>query len=435
MLNFTIIFDCVFLSVLLYQIIHFFLQYLVLKRKELIYYSLFLLSAAAFYFIYQTAGFFHIVFSSVLTTIFTAVQMSFAFIQNYFYILFVLYYLNLINTRYRVFYLLKYYKYYNFIFIFIFIGLGFLKIDSQNLFALISLLTVPLSILLVIMIWRLKMPYSNIVSLGIVCNIIGAIASYTLILNQNYQQLHLPFTTFFPSQLGMLVDIIILGYGLSLKAAESDKKLVIALQANHKLIEDERNRVAKDLHDGLGGLLSGVKLSLQSITGNVIISDQHAVALKRILSQLDNAISEMRRVAHSMMPESLMRFGLVQAIEDFCYDLNESKIVQLKLYHHGLEQRLDSSAEITLFRIIQELVNNAIKHAEATNVMIHLVRIENQLTLTVEDNGTGFDINSIKKNKGMGLSNIQSRINFLKGNLEIDSQPDIGTSFYITIPY
>jgi len=279
------------------------------------------------------------------------------------------------------------------------------------------------------------MPYSNIVSLGIVCNIIGAIASYTLILNQNYQQLHLPFTTFFPSQLGMLVDIIILGYGLSLKAAESDKKLVIALQANHKLIEDERNRVAKDLHDGLGGLLSGVKLSLQSITGNVIISDQHAVALKRILSQLDNAISEMRRVAHSMMPESLMRFGLVQAIEDFCYDLNESKIVQLKLYHHGLEQRLDSSAEITLFRIIQELVNNAIKHAEATNVMIHLVRIENQLTLTVEDNGTGFDINSIKKNKGMGLSNIQSRINFLKGNLEIDSQPDIGTSFYITIPY
>ncbi|MCC6582952.1 MAG: sensor histidine kinase [Chitinophagales bacterium] len=423
-----------FLSVLLYQIIHFTLQYLVLKRKELIYYSLFLLSAAAFYFIYQTAGFFHIFFPSVLNTIFNAVQMSFAFIQNYFYITFVLYYLSLKNTKYRVFYLLKYYKVYNFAFIFIFIGLGFLKIESQNLFGMISLLTVPISIVLVVMIWRLKIPYSNIVSLGIVCNITGAIASYILILNENYEQMHLPFTTFFPSQLGMLIDIIILGYGLSLKAAESDKKLVIALQANQKLIEDERNRVARDLHDGLGGLLSGVKLSLLSITGNIIISDQHAAAFKRVLFQLDNAISEMRRVAHSMMPESLLRFGLVQATEDFCYDINESKMVQLNFYHHGLEQRLDSSAEITLFRVIQELVNNAIKHAAATNVMIHLVRNENQLILTVEDNGTGFDINNIKKSKGVGLSNIQSRINFLKGNLEIESKQDIGTSFYITIP-
>lgn len=434
MLNFTVIFDCMFLSVLLYQIIHFSLQYLVVKRKELFFYSIFLLSAATFYFIYQTAGFFNIVFPSVLNMIFTAIQMSFAFIQNYFYILFVLHYLNLINTKYRVYYLLKYYKIYNFIFIFIFIVFGFLKIESQSLFAIVSLLTVPLSVALVIMIWRLKIPYSNIVSLGIICNIIGAISSYILILNENYEQMHLPFTSFFPSQLGMLIDIIILGYGLSLKAAESDKKLVIALQANQKLIEDERNRVAKDLHDGLGGLLSGVKLSLQSITGNIIISDQHAAALKRVLLQLDNAISEMRRVAHSMMPESLMRFGLVQAIEDFCYDINESKMVQLHFYHHGLEKRLDSSTEITLFRVIQELVNNSIKHAAATNVMIHLLRIENQLTLTVEDNGTGFDTNNIKKSKGVGLSNIQSRVNFLKGNLEIDSQNNIGTSFYISIP-
>ena len=192
--------------------------------------------------------------------------------------------------------------------------------------------------------------------------------------------------------------------------------------------------MAKDLHDGLGGLLSGVKLSLQSITGNIIISDQHAAALKRVLLLLDNAISEMRRVAHSMMPESSMRFGLLQAIDDFCYDINESKMVQLHFYHHGLEKRLDSSTEITLFRVIQELVNNSIKHAAATNVMIHLLRIENQLTLTVEDNGTGFDTNNIKKSKGVGLSNIQSRVNFLKGNLEIDSQNNIGTSFYISIP-
>jgi two-component system NarL family sensor kinase len=201
-----------------------------------------------------------------------------------------------------------------------------------------------------------------------------------------------------------------------------------------KVQEEERGRVAKDLHDGLGGILSGIKLNLSAMKGNVILQQQDAGLFAKSIEQLDNAISEMRRVAHNMMPESLLKFGLTQAIQDYCESINESKIIQLAYKDIGMNERLDNSIEIVLYRIIQELVNNSIKHAQAQHVIIQLVKNEKNVTLTVEDDGKGFDVNVLEKIKGFGLSNIQSRVDYLKGNLEIDSQNNIGTSFYITIP-
>jgi len=201
-----------------------------------------------------------------------------------------------------------------------------------------------------------------------------------------------------------------------------------------KVQEEERGRVAKDLHDGLGGMLSGIKLNLSAMKGNVILQQQDAGLFAKSIEQLDNAISEMRRVAHNMMPESLLKFGLTQAIQDYCESINESKIIQLAYKDIGMNERLDNSIEIVLYRIIQELVNNSIKHAQAQHVIIQLVKNEKNVTLTVEDDGKGFDVNVLEKIKGFGLSNIQSRVDYLKGNLEIESQNNIGTSFYITIP-
>lgn len=201
-----------------------------------------------------------------------------------------------------------------------------------------------------------------------------------------------------------------------------------------KVQEEERGRVAKDLHDGLGGMLSGIKLNLSAMKGNVILQQQDAGLFAKSIEQLDNAISEMRRVAHNMMPESLLKFGLSQAVQDYCESLNESGVIQVTFKNLGLNERIENSVEIVLYRIIQELVNNVIKHARAQHIFIQLSKNEHQLTLTVEDDGKGFDVNKIDNLKGFGLSNIQSRVNFLKGNLEIDSKQDIGTSFYITIP-
>ena len=201
-----------------------------------------------------------------------------------------------------------------------------------------------------------------------------------------------------------------------------------------KVQEEERGRVAKDLHDGLGGMLSGIKLNLSAMKGNVILHEQDANLFTKSILQLDSAIAEMRRLAHNMMPESLLKFGLVQAIHDYCESINESKIIQLTFKYFALNQRLENSTEIVLYRIIQELVNNAIKHAQAKNILIQLTKNENQLTLTVEDDGKGFDVKMLENIKGFGLTNIQSRVDYLKGNLEIDSKQNIGTSFYITIP-
>ncbi|HRI20490.1 MAG TPA: tetratricopeptide repeat protein, partial [Panacibacter sp.] len=127
--------------------------------------------------------------------------------------------------------------------------------------------------------------------------------------------------------------------------------------------EAERNRMAKDLHDGLGGMLSGIKLNLSSMQGNMIVHEKDVQLFSKSILQLDNAITEMRRVAHNMMPEALLKFGLSEAIQDYCDGINESNSVKMKFTQLGLQQPLDKPTEVILYRIVQELSNNAIKHA------------------------------------------------------------------------
>ncbi|MDJ1479682.1 sensor histidine kinase [Cytophagaceae bacterium YF14B1] len=193
--------------------------------------------------------------------------------------------------------------------------------------------------------------------------------------------------------------------------------------------EAERSRLAKDLHDGLGGMLSSIKLSLSDMKGDMILSEQNASSFSRAVDQLDDTIRELRRVAHSMMPEALVRFGLVRALQGFCNDLGRSAHLSIDLQTIGLEDRLDSSTEIIVYRIVQELLNNIIKHAGATEVLVQIARAENNLNLTVEDNGKGFDTSG--SYQGIGLSNIRSRVEYLNGNLEIQSSPGTGTSVNI----
>ena len=217
------------------------------------------------------------------------------------------------------------------------------------------------------------------------------------------------------------------------KQLQQEKKLE-ATQTILRTQEEERTRVAKDLHDGLGGMLSGIKLNLSAMKGNVILQEQDAFLYSKSIEQLDSAISEMRRVAHNMMPETLLKFGLLQAVEDYCESINDSNLIHITFKNFGLDKRIESSTEVILYRIIQELVNNAIKHSKAQHLFIQLIKNDSQLTLTVEDNGIGFDIKEIQQLKGFGINSIQSRVDYLNGNLEIDTSKNIGTTFNITIP-
>jgi two-component system, NarL family, sensor kinase len=149
---------------------------------------------------------------------------------------------------------------------------------------------------------------------------------------------------------------------------------------------------------------------------------------------LDSSIKELRRVAHNMMPEALVKFGLDVALKDFCNSVNQSGAVQLTYQSLGLENiSLDQQTAISIYRMVQELVNNTLKHAAASKAIVQISKTEDGLTITVEDDGKGFDTQLLQHAKGMGWSNLQSRIDYLKGKLDVQSAPDKGTSVLIEI--
>lgn len=213
---------------------------------------------------------------------------------------------------------------------------------------------------------------------------------------------------------------------------ERERQLA-ASQAVIKGQEEERGRLARDLHDGLGGLLTGVKFSLFNMKSNVVLDAENTLAFERSLDMLDHSISELRRVAHNMMPEVLVKFGLAEALSSYCDSISESGMSKIDYQVIGVIPRLDGNTEILLYRVVQELLNNSIKHASASHVLVQLARNENLLSITVEDNGKGFDTAQLSQSSGSGWVNIKSRVNYLKGTVDVESSPGKGTSVHIAI--
>jgi signal transduction histidine kinase len=207
------------------------------------------------------------------------------------------------------------------------------------------------------------------------------------------------------------------------------EKIIDAAQNMIQGEEAERTRLARDLHDGLGGMLSGVKFQLNSMKGNVILSEDNAITFTKSISQIDNAIAEMRRVAHNMMPEALLKFGLNETLRNYCESVSQNSNLAVFYQSYGMENRLEQTTEIVLYRIVQELLNNTIKHANATESHVQFSRNSNTISLTVEDNGKGFEVNDFRRN-GIGLSNIQHRVDYLNGKMDIKSD-EKGTSTHI----
>jgi len=134
-----------------------------------------------------------------------------------------------------------------------------------------------------------------------------------------------------------------------------------------------------------------------------------------------------------MMPEMLTKFGLDEALKEYCNAINTTKLLIVKYQSVGMEQRLDNSIEIIIYRIVQELLNNTMKHASATEVFVQLIREENRLNIVVEDNGKGFETSLLENSKGAGWTNIRSRVDYLKGQLDVHAEPGKGTLVNIEI--
>ncbi|MBS1598991.1 MAG: sensor histidine kinase [Bacteroidetes bacterium] len=207
---------------------------------------------------------------------------------------------------------------------------------------------------------------------------------------------------------------------------------VLSLQSMINGQETERTRIARDLHDGLGGLFSTVKMHFSTLQHNYPLLKDDPLYHKTF-DLVSSASSQLREIAHNMMPEVLMKLGLVEAMKDFCNNINAGKLLNITLQAYGMEKRLNTSTEIMLFRILQELVNNIIKHAYASEAIIQFNRDGNRLNITVEDNGRGFDIKDIEEKRAMGIEAVKSRIVYLNGKIAIDSRENIGTTVMIDL--
>jgi two-component system, NarL family, sensor kinase len=210
-----------------------------------------------------------------------------------------------------------------------------------------------------------------------------------------------------------------------LKNAEQ-QNLLIATQAVLDGETNERSRIARDLHDSLGGMLAVVKLNLHDVRKMALLEEEDMKHFGNALDMLDKSIAELRRVAHHMMPESLLRYGLKVAVADFC-----SSIQMVSFHFYGVEERFESKLEILLYRSVHELVHNALKHADCTEINVQMVQEADRLSLTVHDNGKGFDVEL--GCKGMGLQNIKQRVSVFKGSFTVYSKPGEGTEANIEI--
>jgi two-component system NarL family sensor kinase len=206
---------------------------------------------------------------------------------------------------------------------------------------------------------------------------------------------------------------------------EKERQLV-ATKSVLKGEESERSRMARDLHDGLGGLLSGVKINLSSMKGNSIITSENAQAFDHAIKLLDTSISELRRVAHNLMPETLNHYGLKTALNDFVGEMSKNPATELTFNFFGADIRFESQLELTAYRIAQELVNNALKHSGAKKIDLQLIADLDRICIQVVDNGKGFDANS-KSGDGKGLVSIRDRVTANNGRIEIESVPGQGT--------
>ena len=194
--------------------------------------------------------------------------------------------------------------------------------------------------------------------------------------------------------------------------------------------EKERSRIAKDLHDGIVQDLTAIKLDINSMVQEA--PENLQTQLNKILSNVDVTSKEVREISYQMMPVTLRELGLLKAIEELLNRSLPKKNIQFEFDSFGIEERLSEKIETTVYRICQELINNTIKHSQATNVSLLLQLKNNMLQLTYEDDGVGFNSSTVKK--GIGLNSLNSRIEMVKGSLEFDATETNGTTAYIRIP-
>jgi signal transduction histidine kinase len=205
------------------------------------------------------------------------------------------------------------------------------------------------------------------------------------------------------------------------------EKEVAALQASLNSQENERNRIAKDLHDGVGSQMSGISSQIEYVKSLPEVTHHISRQLDHLRNQLKDVSTELRRTSYELMPAILLKHGLEPAIRDLCVNLLVKNGIKVEIEINTDLTSLDHEQKLGLYRILQELLNNIVKHAKASQVLVQCNQYDGEMTLMVEDDGKGFDVTSVSKN-GLGLGSLQARVNLLNGSMDIASVLNEGTT-------
>lgn len=233
---------------------------------------------------------------------------------------------------------------------------------------------------------------------------------------------------------GLIVENICFSLGLGYKQKliyeEQNRQKEINLQVVLQAQEEERSRIARELHDGVVQQIGSVILRSRNLFSQKnIINDQES---KELLKSLEDSNKDLRNISHQMMPRALKELGVISALNDLLEGSLTYLNINFNIEHFNITERLPEKIEVTIYRIVQELINNIIKHSKATEVTLQLFKANQSIVLIVEDNGIGFSLS--KRNKGIGLLNISSRLDMVKGNVNFEPSPKSGTLVTIKIP-
>jgi two-component system NarL family sensor kinase len=231
-----------------------------------------------------------------------------------------------------------------------------------------------------------------------------------------------------------VVAILLLTIGLIYYKQTQLRQRNIAMQAIIRTEESERQRIARDLHDSVSQTMSAAKINLSVMRDEMAFKDEEQrKRFDRVLGMVDDGFKEVRTISHNMMPWALHKTGLAKVITQFISNI-ENGSISFNFFSKGFDEPFNENVELILYRVLQESINNVIKHAGANRVDISLMRDESSIRLSIEDNGKGFDETHPDFKAGMGLGNLRSRINFLNGKVDVDSRPGSGALISVYIP-
>ncbi len=222
-------------------------------------------------------------------------------------------------------------------------------------------------------------------------------------------------------------SLVIYFYNERKKRANEKKRLNAVLESE----ENERARIARELHDGLGQILSTARLNAAALEDSVDPEDE--AILKTTLQLIDQSVSEVRSISHNLMPRALSDKGLTEALTELVNQINTGKALRIGFEHNTIKATLGKAVEIAIYRIVQEVLNNMIRHSEATQANLKLDQQATQLHISISDNGKGFDPTIIGKSEGMGWRNMATRLSLINGKFDLNSAPGKGTVITIEI--